>query len=189
MDFTFVAKLIGYVLSALAAWWGFLKFRRLLKTYREVLAPRAAEPFATLRYQWSGELKSPRSHSLILHLGNRERRPVIIHELQWVVPPFRLKWEAEPQNRNFTSRLEEGEGTELEFNPVSALSTIEDTPDFQGWFKRLIVICELRLVVYLQTGELISKRAPSKMRSFLSLRHGFSWFARFLVRVHAFVWP
>jgi hypothetical protein len=189
MDFIFIAKLLGSVLSALAAWWGFRKFRHVLKTYREVLGPRAAEPFTTLRYRWSGDLKMPRSHSLTLHLGNRERRPVIIYELLWVVPPFRLKWEAEPQNRNFTSRLEEGEGTELEFNPDSALSMIEDTRDFQGWFKRLIVVCELRLVVYLRTGELISKRAPGKMRSLLSLRHGFSWFSRFVVRVHAFVWP
>jgi hypothetical protein len=80
-------------------------------------------------------------------------------------------------------------GEELEFDPDSALSMIEDIPHFQGWFKRLIVVSELRLAVYLQTGELISMRAPSKMRSLLSLRHDFSWFSRFIVRAHAFVWP
>jgi hypothetical protein len=189
MDFIHVAKLIGYVLSALAAWWGFWKFRALLNTYREVLGPRAAEPFATLKYRWSGDLKMPRSHLLILHLGNREKRPIIIHELQWLVPPFRLRWAAETCGSNLKSHIEEGEGTQLEFDPYSTLSMVEDTPHFQGWFKRLIVVCEVRLVIYLQTGEIISKRIPSAMRSLLALQQEFSWFSRCIVRAHAFVWP
>src|SRR5574337_1679042 len=124
MDFPYIAKLAGSLASALAAWWGFRKFRTLLTAYREALGPQKAQPFVSLRYRWSGELPAPQTHVLILHLGNQEGRPIIIHKLIWSVPRFRLTWPAETRDQAFHPRIETGGGIELEFNPDLALSLI-----------------------------------------------------------------
>jgi hypothetical protein len=189
MEFPYVAKLGGSLLSALAAWWGYRKFRGLLSAYRELLGARDAQPFVNLKYRWSGDLASPKHHVLILHLGNREKRPLIIHELRWLVPPFRLSWDADPLGHNVMSRIEEGEGIEIEFDPLALLTSVSGTRLFKGWLRRIVVVCELRLALYLQTGEIVAKRVPGSMRCFLAFQQGFSGLSRRLIRLHAYVWP
>jgi len=143
----------------------------------------------SLMYRWSGDLASPKSHALILHLGSRERRPIIIHELRWLVPPFRLTWAAETRGQDLQPRIEEGAGIEVELDPCLALSSVNETRHFKGWFRKLVLICELRLTVYLQAGEVIAKRIPSSMRSFLAMQHSFSNLSRGIIRAYAFIAP
>lgn len=189
MDFTYVAKVVGPIASALVAWWGYRKFRALLNTYREVLGPRKAQPFVSLKYRWSGDLLSPKSHILVLHLGNRERRPIIIHELRWLAPPFRLTWATETRSQVLHPRIEEGAGIEVELDPSLVFSSVKETRYFKGWFRKVLLVCELRLAVYLQSGEVIAKRIPSSMRFFLAMQSGFSKLSRGIIRAHAYIWP
>ena len=189
MDYAFITKMTASLLSALAAWWGFRKFKAVLDSYREVMGPRAAQPFTSFVYRWSGEEATPLSQELILHLGNRENRQLLVKEIIWFVPALRVKWPAETQNADTEIRLGEGEGVELIFNPSEALASVEYSEYFRHFLRKLIIITSLRLVVTLQTGERISLRAPSGLRSFLASKYALGKFGQGLVRLHHRIWP
>lgn len=189
MDLGFALKLSGTIISALAAWWGFRKFRYVVNAYRETLGPRAAQPFTSLTFSWSGDLDGPRFLSLVFHIANRERKPFVIQRAEWFVPLLRLKWDLDAPCLASTARVEEGEGVTFELDPAIALAAIEGTRHFKGWLRKILMVCELRLFVHLQTGESIALRIPGYMRAFLAIKYGFSRFSRAMVRIHALVWP
>lgn len=188
MDLIFLAKITASLLSALAAWWGFRKFRAVLALHREAIGPRPAKPFTSLVYSWSGPAAHPKQQELRLQLGNRDNRQVIVKEFTWYSPAFRLKWPALPSNAA-TIRLQSGEGTEVNFEPLDSLDNVAAGHHFTRLLQRLIIICGLRLVVNLQTGERLVLRAPSALRSFLARKYGFGIAGRGVVWLHHRVWP
>ena len=184
MDVLLVLKtLIGFA-SAAAAWIGYRKLQAMLAAYRETVGPRPATPSTSLVFRWSGKLRETRFRSLVLRIGNQERRTIILQGAEWSVPRLRLKWTANLGTLHKT-QLAQGEGVVLELDPRLALDAVEKTPRMALWHNRVRIICGLRLVLHLQSGELIPMRIPGAMRSFLAIEQGLSTVSRGLVWLHA----
>lgn len=188
MEASFVLKLFGTLASAAAAWWGFRRFQLVIAAYRESVGPRAAKPSTKLVFGWVGALREAKSPSLTLRVGNQERRVIILEGAEWSVPHLRLKWNAD-LGTNSNRQLGEGEGITLELDPRLALEMLQGTPRLRKWHNRLLVICDLRLVLNLQSGESLALRTPGAMRMFLAFEQGLTVPARALVRLHAFARP
>lgn len=119
-----LAKIGAYILSGIGAWLGYKKFKAVADICHEHNSHRVAEPFTAFLYRWSKELHNPEHQELILHIGNRERRPIMIKEIIWDVPTLKLKWPAELQQKAHNMRIPEAEGIEIELDPSVALDTI-----------------------------------------------------------------
>jgi len=189
MDVVFIVKIAASLTSALAAWWGFKKFKAVVDAYRELSGHRAAEPFTSFSYRWSKELQNPKNQELILHIGNRERRPLIVKEIIWNAPALRVKWAAESKPDSHNLRIPEGEGAELEFDPSAALDPILHSKYFATSMKKISIITSLRLVIALQTGERVALRAPSYFRSYLANNSSLGKFGQVAVYLHHRIWP
>ena len=179
----------SYLLSALAAWWGFRKFRSVVDAYREINGPKEAKPFTSLVYRWSNELHNQKTQELVLEIGNREKRQLIIKDIMWVAPALRLKWASEPKPPVQGLRLPEGEGIEVEFDPNATLKHISQSNHFSNSLKKFAMLSSLRLVIILQTGEQVALRAPPYFRSFLAKRYGVGKLVQTAVYLHHRVWP
>lgn len=189
MDLIDLLKTLATIFSGLATWLGYKKFKSMMSIYRETAGTRLADPFVSLRYRWSGEQPTPLTHVIILHVGNRDRRPIIVKEILWFTPSNRTTWPAEPIDTLVGVKLAVGDGVEFRFDPSNVLENFVGTKLFKGWARRVVMLCELRLVVLLQSGERCTLRAPAALRKHLAAKNNLSAVARCLVGGHAFIYP
>ena len=189
MDPIFIGKIAGSLASALAAWLGYRKFKAVVEASRELNGHRAAEPFTSFSYRWSKDLHEPKHQELILEVGNRERRPLVIQELAWDAPILKVKWAARSNHDAHNIRIPEGEGAFLELDLSNVIDPLLNSEHFKTPARKVMGITSLRLVIALQTGERLALRAPSYLRSYLAKRTSVGSFGQAMVYLHHRIWP
>ena len=182
-------QLITSLLSALAEWFGFRKSMANARAAHGRVGASAAAPFTSLVYRWSGPLGKPRSQELILRVGNQESRTIVIDELFWSTPRTRAKWAAAYVSNPEGMTLRQGDGTDFALDPNDTLSAVVGSRYCDGFAQKLSLVCGLRLVVKLRSGESIQLRAPRAYRSFLAGALGFGRFGCSVVRLQSYAWP
>lgn len=179
-------QLINSLLSAIGT---LLGIRKSLTPARSSSSSHAATPFTSLVYRWSGPANAPSSQELVLRVGNQEPRTIILSGISWSSRASRVKWSATYEPASEHSSLQQGQGKTFSLEPNDALEPVEGTRYFNHFINKLRLICGLRLVVFLQSGESIGLRAPRAYRSFLAATVGFGWIGRSAVFLHGFAWP
>lgn len=179
-------QLISPLLSTISAALGIGKS---LRPVRSTSSSHAANPFTSLVYRWSGPSNSPRNQELVLRVGNQEPRTIIVSNIFWSSRASRVKWSATYEPTSADSALQQGQGKAFSLEPNVTLEPVVDTRYCKHFIDKLRLICGLRLVVFLQSGESIRLRAPRAYRSFLAGTLGFGWVGRSAVFLHGFAWP
>lgn len=188
MEPVFIIKTISTIVSAIAAWWGFRKLKIMIAAYREAVGPKSAKPHIRLLFSWKGNLENTKLPSLILHIGNQEKRTIFLEKAEWFSSSLRLKWQTEAENLA-GAQIIEGQGLKINLNPETALRMLESTHYLATPNRIARMIRGLELTLHLQSGEIISVRTPGAMRVFLAYKHSLSVPLRELVRLHAFLYP
>lgn len=181
-----VLKLMSSALSAVNAALGIGKS---LKSKRSESSSHAAVPFTSLVYRWSGLANTPHDQELVLHIGNQEPRTIIVSDIFWASRGSRVKWAAAYEAEAVDSCLQQGQGKAFSLEPCGTLEPVVGTRYCTHFLNKLRLICGLRLVVCLRSGELARLRAPRAYRSFLAHTLGFGWVGRSVVFLHGYVWP
>lgn len=182
----FVLQLINSLLLAIST---LLGIGKSLTPARSSLSSHAASPFTSLVYRWSGPANTPSSQELVLRVGNQEPRTIIVSGISWSSRAPRVKWSATYESASEHSPLQQGQGKAFSLEPNGTLEPVEGTRYCNHFINKLRLICSLRLVVFLQSGELISLRAPRAYRSFLAGTVSFGWVGRSAVFLHGFARP
>jgi len=181
-----VLQLINSLLSAIGT---LLGIGKSLTPARSSSSSHAASPFTSLVYRWSGPANAPSSQELVLHVGNQEPRTIIVSRISWSSRALRVKWSAAYEPASEHSSLQQGQGKAFSLEPSGALEPVEGARYCKHFINKLRLICGLRLVVFLQSGESIRLRAPRAYRSFLASTVGFGWVGRSAVLLHGFARP
>jgi hypothetical protein len=181
-----VLQLISSLLSTIST---VLGIGKSLRPARSASSSHAANPFTSLVYRWSGPANTPSNQELLLRVGNQEPRTIIVSDIFWSSRASRVKWSATYDLASADSSLQQGQGMVFALEPNGALGPVADTRYCKHFINKLRLICGLRLVVFLQSGESIRLRAPQAYRSFLAGTLGFGWVGRSAVFLHGFAWP
>lgn len=167
------------------------KLQQRITEYKEVVAPRAAQPFLRLGFHWVGDLKLNMIHppEIVFDIGNREHRLIYLDRVDWFSPSNRLSWDAKtPQVSGQV--VAPGQGLTLKLDPCDVLEPIASCNDLWGRpISQIRFICGLRLAIQLRSGERLTIGAPRVLKIYLAHLHGLPLMARCFIRFYSYMRP